>query len=93
MNDLFICESCNLIIDCTETHTYTEHHGPTMNERLRATDCCLAGYKELDEQGIVDCLGEIINKLQPEYTPYSERKTVRENLNKIQIVLEGIFQL
>ncbi len=87
-----LCEKCGEFQSEENTMRSREPH----DEWLSITTCCRAGYTDLDGQAVVDEL-ERIRELSPglkevRYGPMLDQ-TTRNNLETIQILLEGVFDL
>ena len=97
--DLFKCEMCGAFIDAQDTESYTEKHGPGHYEHLNRTKCCHAGYTDLDGQAVVDELKRIAGIKVTHQSVQSVvgwqllDQTTCDNLDTIQVILEGVFEL
>jgi len=107
MSDLFgdqyVCEKCGAFIRAEETEQYQEKHGRDY-ESLMRTSCCGSSYQDLSPQLVIDELKSIqesMAPIQPEFAsngkPAMRAKALsqiqRDNLEQIEIILEGVFEL
>ena len=101
--DLYLCECCGSFIDAADTEDYFENHGPGHSERLSRTTCCRSSFTDVDGQAIVDELGRIrdlqIDALGRIRDPDDDIHVVglnlitRDNIDRIQVILETVFDL
>jgi len=92
--DLYVCENCLAIIEPDGVRDQLEHHGPHMSETISVTKCCNSGYHDLDGQQIIDQLGWFESLIRDgRGITQPARQTVRNNIERIQIVLEQVFEL
>lgn len=91
--DLFVCESCLAIIEPDGVRDQQERHGPYMVETISVTKCCNSGYHDLDGHQIINILGRIDDVIRGHRVMRGEKQIIRNNIERIQIVLEGVFEL